>query len=133
MTMPMTMGNGTSMANPDVCLTPDPVLGTPVPVVYPNVASNSTAVPNYYTIMIDGSPQLNTASMNATTSGDEAGVYGGVTSGTIMGPCRPVSGSSVNYVGGMPVWLLTKTTTQNVNNASGITSVPSQNFITVLR
>jgi len=132
MTMAMTMGQGMSLATPDVCLTPAPP-APPIPTPYPNMGNNAMAVPAYFTIMINGMPQLNTGSMYAMSNGDEAGVNGGVTSGTIMGPGRPLMGSTVNFVGGMPIWLLTKQTLQNVNNAPGVTTVPSQNFVMVMR
>ncbi len=121
----MTMGPGMSTATPDVCLTPA-ALGAPVPIPYPNIGNNALVIPAYFTLLIQGMPELNTMGMYAMTSGDEPGVQGGVTSGTTMGTGRPVVGSMVNFLGGAPVWLMSKPTLQNLNNASGTTMAPSQ-------
>lgn len=129
MTMPMTMGPGMSMAVPDVCMTPP----FAIPAPFPNAAMNATAVPAYYTIMINMQPELNMGGMCATSSGDEGGSMGGVASGIFMGPCRPVMGSTCYYVGGMPSWLLTRPTLQNMTNSPGISQVPSQTCKQVLR
>ena len=124
-----TWGPGMSMAMPDVCMTPP--LAIPAP--FPNIASNALAIPAYYTIMINGMPELNTVSMYAITSGDEGGAFGGVGSGTIIGPGRPMMGSAACFVGGAPCWRLTAPTLQNLTNAPGTTIVPSQTVRLVLR
>lgn len=129
MTMPMTTGMGMSMAVPDVCMTP-PVA---IPAPFPNIAMNAMAVPGYFTIMINMMPELNTAGMYALSSGDEGGTMGGVASGVFMGPGRPIMGSTTYFVGGMPSWLLTRPTLQNLSNSPGISQVPSQTCKQVLR
>ena len=129
MTMPMTSGMGMSMAVPDVCMTPP--LAIPAP--FPNTAMNAMAVPAYYTIMINTQPELNMGGMCGMSSGDEGGTMGGVASGTVMGPCRPVVGSTCYFVGGMPSWLLTRPTLQNTTNSPGISTAPSQTVKQVMR
>ena len=127
--MAMTFGQGMSMAVPDVCKTPP----FAVPAPFPNLANNAMAIPSYYTIMIMGQPELNIGAMYAVTNGDEAGAMGGVASQTISGPGRPVIGSTIYFVGGLPSWRLTAPTMQNLSNAPGFTSVPSQTIKIVLR
>ena len=129
MTMPMTMGMGMSMAMPDVCKTPP----FAIPAPFPNISMNAMAVPAYYTIMINMMPELNLGGMCAASSGDEGGTMGGVVSQIIMGPCRPIMGSMCYFVGGMPLWLLTRPTLQNMMNSAGISMVPSQTCKQVMR
>lgn len=129
MTMPMTFGPGMSNATPDVCKTPP----FAIPAPYPNTAPNAMVVPGYFTVMIMGQPELNIVSQYPVTQGDQPGSMGGVVSSTIMGPGRPMMGSMVCFIGGSPTWLLTKPTLQNLTNAPGVSSVPSQTFKQVLR
>ena len=129
MTAVATWGAGMSMAMPDVCMTPP----FAIPAPFPNIANNVLAIPGYYTIMINGMPELNTASQYAITSGDEGGAFGGVASGTIVGPGRPMMGSAAYSVGGSPSWRLTAPTLHNLSNAPGTTIIPSQTIKFVLR
>ena len=122
-------GLGMSNAIPDVCMTPP--LGIPAP--FPNIGTNAMAIPGYFTIMINGMPELNVNSMYAMTNGDEAGTMGGVASGMIMGPGRCLLPSMAVFVGGAPVWRTTAMTIQNLSNAPGLTSVPGQTISQVLR
>lgn len=120
---------GMSIGTPDVCMTPP--LAIPAP--FPNIASNAMVVPTYFTVMINGMPELNIGAMHAITSGDEAGVMGGVASGMIIGTARPLMGSTTYFVGGMPSWRLTAPTLHNLANAPGVTSVPGQTVKIVIR
>ncbi len=129
MVMPMTFGMGMSNAVPDVCKTPP----FAIPAPFPNLGNNAMSVPGYFTIMINCMPELNMASMYAVTNGDEAGAMGGVVSGIIAGPGRPMMGSTCYFVGGMPSWRLTAPTIHNMMNAPGISAVPSQTVKMVLR
>ena len=124
-----TFGIGMSNGMPDVCMTPP--LAIPAP--FPNFGNNAMAQPGYYTIMINCMPELNVASMYLITNGDEAGTMGGVASGVIMGPGRCTQPSMAVFVGGVPVWRTTAMTIQNLSNAPGVTSVPSQTIYQVLR
>lgn len=125
---PQTLGAGSATAQVDVCKTPS--VG---PVPYPNVATNATAVPSQYRIMINGQPILNVASSNPTSSGDEAGVEGGVVSSMIKGPCMANKGSMCYMVGGTPAVRTLDPTTQNAANSMGSYMVPSQTLLTVMR
>jgi hypothetical protein len=77
--------NGMSTATmPDVCLTPAPP-GPPVPVPYPNIALNTDLTGGTTTVFADGGNMIAIqGSQLARSSGDEAGVSGGVTSGVNM-------------------------------------------------
>ena len=92
-----------SITMPDVCMTPPFAIPTP----FPNIANNALAIPGYYTIMINGMPELNTASQYAINFGDEAGALGEVASGTVVGPGRPMMGSAAYSVGGLRVGVAT--------------------------
>jgi hypothetical protein len=72
----------------DVCKTPAPP-GPPLPLPYLNAASPKQADPGTCTqkTKIGGQPALTKNSQIPMSSGDEAGVAGGVVSGTIKGPC----------------------------------------------
>ena len=127
--MTATFGPGMANAVPDVCMTPP--LAIPAP--FPNIGMNATVVPAYFTIMINGMPELNLGCMYAITNGDQGGSFGGVASGTIMGPARCVKGSMVVFIGGMPVVRLMDPTIQNLSNCPGFITVPSQTVRIVLR
>jgi len=120
--MPMTFGPGMSMGFPDVCKTPP----FAIPAPFPNMGQNVMAIPMYYTVMIMGQPELNIGAMYAISLGDEAGTFGGVVSQIFLGPGRPMLGSMLYTVGGMPSWRLTAPTLQNLTNCPGFSVVPSQ-------
>lgn len=121
--------SGMSMAVPDVCMTPP----FAIPIPYPNIATNAMVVPTYYTILINGMPELNITAMHAITNGDEAGAMGGVTCGMIIGQARPLMGSTTYFSGGVPSWRLTAPTLHNLTNAPGMTMVPGQVSKIVIR
>lgn len=128
MALVQTFATGGATAVPDVTMVPPFAIPTP----FPNMATNAMAIPAYFTIMIECKPELNIGSTVAVTSGDETGAMGGVASGTIVGPARPVKGSIKVFLAGMPVWRTTDPTMQNLTNAVGVTSIPSQVVKTVL-
>lgn len=68
-------GNKHVAAPPDVCKTPSP--GGPVPIPYPNIASDSDLAKGTKKIKIEGKPAANAGSNLSTSSGDEAGTAGG--------------------------------------------------------
>lgn len=67
---------------PDVCLTPTPV--GPVPLPYPNFSMEATDVPIAVRINVDGGTIGTLADMGTISMGDQAGLGGGVASGTDM-------------------------------------------------
>ena len=127
--MSMTFGTGMSMGMPDVCKSPP----FAIPIPLPNIANNGVVIPGYFTIMINGMPELNITSQHAVTNGDEAGAMGGVVSNMIVGMARPMQGSSYCFVGGSPIWRLMAPTMHNMSNAPGTTMVPGQTVKVVLR
>jgi hypothetical protein len=62
-------------APPDVCKTPSP--GGPVPIPYPNIATDSNITDGAETVKIEGNPAATVSSKISTSTGDEAGTAGG--------------------------------------------------------
>jgi len=70
--------NGKGIAPGDVCLTPPPPPGGPIPVPYVNVASAGDLTKGSSTVKIDGEPTaLEDSSECSTSTGDEPGQQGG--------------------------------------------------------
>ena len=78
-----------STVSPDVCLTP--TSHGPVPVPYSNTAQSIDLVNGSTTVFIQGNPAAVKGCLYSKSTGDEPGVVGGVTSGTIMGQAEFVS------------------------------------------
>jgi len=76
-------------AAPDVCKTPSPA--GPVPVPYPNIAQSSDLAMGTTTVNIEGQSVAVKDSCFAISTGDEAGVAGGVVSGIIKGQAKFVN------------------------------------------
>jgi hypothetical protein len=124
------MMGGTADAMPDTCKTPAPP-GPPVPVPYPNTAMMMMAIPPTCTkkVFVVSMPALTMQSKIAMTAGDEAGVAGGVVSGTIMGPAQFTMGSIKVNMEGQPVAYQTCPTGHNGTSANapvGVHASPSQ-------
>ncbi len=81
-------GGGTAIATPDTCKTPCPPDGSPKPIPYPNVANAIMANSTSKKVKCDKVPIMLSDSEIPTTSGDEAGVTGGVASGKIKGKAK---------------------------------------------
>ena len=126
---PQTSGIGGLSAMLDMCKTPP--LAVPAP--FPNMAMNAVVVPTYFTVMILGMPWLTVGATWTVSIGDEAGSMGGVVSQVISGPGRPVIGSVSHMVGGMPSFRTLDATLQNLANAPGTATIPSQTFVTIMR
>ncbi|OKP02257.1 DUF4150 domain-containing protein [Xenorhabdus eapokensis] len=124
-----TQGGGTDMAVPDVCLTPTVV--PPVPVPYPNTAQGTTGISNATNILFVGCPAHNLATTIPMTTGDNAGVNCGVTSGTVMGSARHVIGVNSVLIKSSPATRVSCSTMQNSTNAPGSRTVPSQNKVLI--
>lgn len=119
-------------AFPDVCKTPTPA--GPVPVPYPNIALTSDAVPNVLMQIIQGMPIHNLMTNSLFSSGNEAGVLGGVVSNVIKGPSQYLTGSTKVFASVMPITKMLSTTAQNgvPPNCVGMTITPSQLKVLVL-
>ena len=109
---------GMCIAFPDVCLTPMPVVGT-VPIPYPNLRNTGDTTSTSTTVKIKGKEIILESSEIPSSTGDEAGVSGGVMSGKTMGKVTFTTYSSKVRVEGKGVVRLGDTTQQNENNAVG--------------
>jgi hypothetical protein len=78
---------GTSMAFPDVCKTPAPP-APPVPIPYPNAGQASDTTGGPTSVTTDGQMPMVKGSKYMKSSGDEAGVAGGVMSSVNLGECE---------------------------------------------
>lgn len=121
---------GTALGTPDVCLTP--AVPAPVPIVYPNNASQALGTPAVNNVLFSSSPAHNLKTVVPTTSGDEPGVHGGVASGTVMGSSRHVTSVSAVLIGGAPATRMTGQTLQNSSNCQGTSLSPSQTKVLLL-
>lgn len=127
-----TQMGGIKFAFPDVCKTPSPV--GPIPIPYPNIATNMTSIPNVFNVFIGCAPAHNLATTGTISNGDNAGVLGGVASQIMMGPCREQMGSTNVFIGGMPATKMLSLTGQNgmAQNIPGINLAPSQVKVMIL-
>ena len=123
-----TQMGGMSLGFPDVCLTPIPSPAGPIPtpLPYPNIAMGRMGIPAVYVVLFGGAPAENLLTMSPMSSGNEAGVMGGVASGVFIGPDRYLMGSLKVVVGGMFATRMTSMTIQNSTNCPGISLVPAQ-------
>lgn len=130
----LTVGSGTCLGSPDVCLTPTPA--GPVPVPYPNIAVTANCPNAVLNILMESAPTINAVATIAMSNGNEAGSVGGVASHLIDGQCEFLMGSMTVMVDGTPLQRLTSTTGQNCMsksmNAPGTCLVPSQYCVLVL-
>jgi uncharacterized Zn-binding protein involved in type VI secretion len=108
---------GICLAVPDVCLTP--TAAGPVPVPYPNMGDLGQAVKVSTSVTIGGKAVILADSEIPTTTGDEAGSVGGVSSGMIKGKVTFTTSSTKVKVEGKGVVRLGDTTQQNNGNAVG--------------
>lgn len=122
---------GQDMGFPDVCLTPAPP-APPIPVPYPNIAMAPMAIPNVLNVMVMNAPAHNLSTRIPMTNGDNAGVLLGVTSGTVMGPSRHITGAITVLIAGKPATRLTSASLQNSTNCPGCRIVPSQTVVMIL-
>jgi hypothetical protein len=130
-----TNGAGMCFAFPDVCKTPSPA--GPVPIPYPNITQCATIKGS------TASSKVKICNMKAATvqtetslsSGDEAGVAGGVVSNTNMQGGKYLMGSlQVMIEGKMCAHLISMTGQNNASNNNippGMQVAPSQPQVTV--
>lgn len=79
---------GQSIVFPDVCKTPAPPAPSPVPIPYPNVGMSSDTTQGPNTVKTDGMMPMVKGAIYMRSSGDEAGVAGGVMSSVNMQQCE---------------------------------------------
>lgn len=78
---------GLSTVFPDVCKTPA-LPAPPVPIPYPNIGQSSDTTGGPTSVTTDGQMPMVKGAKYMKSSGDEAGVVGGVVSGVNMGECE---------------------------------------------
>ncbi|NLS75683.1 MAG: DUF4150 domain-containing protein [Chloroflexi bacterium] len=113
-----TTAGGICFAFPDVCLTPIPGGGS-APVPYPNIGQLSGATGVASTVLAGGNPVVTQDSTIPTTTGDEAGSLGGVTSGAFGQKVEFATFSGTVKAEGAGVVRMFDTTQQNNRNAVG--------------
>ena len=118
----------------DVCKTPAPP-APPVPMPYPNIAMCNQANPGTCTkkVKVNAQPAITKDTQIPMSSGDEAGVAGGVVSSMIKGPCSFKKFSNkVKFEGANAVYVLCNTGHNGASpNAVGMQTAPSQNKVLV--
>lgn len=126
----VTQMGGMALAFPDVCKT---IVGPAVvPIPYPNISTPSMMIPGTGTVktFTMAMPTAVMMSQHAMTSGDEAGVAGGVVSQAIKMPAGHLLGSTGVLFEARPVAYTPALTGHNgvgaLNAPPGATLVPSQ-------
>ncbi|MEM9194159.1 MAG: PAAR-like domain-containing protein [Myxococcota bacterium] len=126
---------GMAQGVPDVCKVPAPP-APPVPTPFPNIANLPMANPGTCTklVKIMNMPVVTVATQVPLSSGDEAGVAGGLVSGVNMNACTFKMGSIKLYIEGNAAITQLKTSGHNGSNANqpmGMVASPSQPLVKV--
>lgn len=124
---------GMALGVPDVCKVPTP--GGPVPTPFPNTAQFANATKTSTKVMLENKDAVVETSEIPNSNGDEAGVAGGVVSGTNMQKVAVRMGSSRVKAEGKGMAYSTTMTAHNGSNANmpaGTFTVPSQFKVLVM-
>ena len=105
-------GQAMCMGPLDVCKVPAPP-APPIPTPFPNIAQLNMAMDTTTTVLFENMPVLVEMSETPISSGDEAGVLGGVVSNVFIGPMVCKKGSSKVKAQGKGVMMLTGKTSHN--------------------
>lgn len=122
---------GSCAGSPDVCKTPAPP-APPVPIPYPNLSQVASATGQSTKVKIASAPALSVKAKMPMSSGDEAGVAGGVVSGMNMNQVLYKKGSMKVTVEGAALVHQTSITGHNGSNANmpaGQQVAPSQTVV----
>jgi hypothetical protein len=127
---------GNCMAVPDVCKVPAPP-APPIPTPFPNMAMANQAVPPTCSmkVMIENKFTVVLNAMIPMSSGDEAGVAGGLLSSMIKGPVSYKLGSFKVMAEGKGICTVGALTSQNGQgpaNVPGAQIAPSQAKVMIL-
>lgn len=119
---------------PDMCIVPVPSPGGPIPTPtpFPNLAMPMMGNPATMKVLIAGSPALTKSSKLSISSGDEAGVLGGVVSGSIDGQAEFITASMTVKLEGNPAVKLSDMTKMNSGNTIGAVVAPSQTIVMIM-
>jgi hypothetical protein len=129
-----TKGGGVAQGTPDTCKTPAPPSPSPVPIPYPNIGQLPAAQKTSTKVKFFSAEVATLKTEIPMSSGDEAGVAGGVVSGGNLQKITFKKGSSKVKVEGQPAAHLTSTTGHNGANANmpaGAQIAPSQTKVLV--
>ena len=130
----MTIGGGSSMAAPDVCLTPGVSAGAPGPLPYPSTAQCAQGSGSSK-VQIESSDAMRVGDKINMSAGDEAGNSpGGTVSGQFKGPCEVKMGCSKVRFEGKDAARHTSMLAHNGNSANmpaGTHTAPSQTKVKV--
>jgi hypothetical protein len=122
------------MAVPDVCKVPAPP-APPVPTPFPNQASLATATKTCAKVQIENMDVVVETSEIPNSSGDEAGVGGGVVSNTFAQKVVFRVGSTTVKAGGKGIVYQSALSAHNGSNPNmpaGLHSAPSQGKVSVM-
>jgi hypothetical protein len=119
---------GIDLGFPDVCLTPP----GPTPVLYFNIALGAMGIPRAYKVLFEYAVAHNLLTITPLSQGDDPGIAGGVASGLVKGPARPVTGAFSCLICGAAATRLTGIGVQNSTNCPGARLAPSQRKVLVL-
>ena len=92
---------GTVVTSPDVCQTQTGIAVVPIP--YVNTTRSADTTQGSATVTMDSNPVMLSSSVFSTSSGDEPGTIGGISSGVNKGKARFITTSSDVIVEGKPV------------------------------
>lgn len=130
----LTMGPGSDMCFPDVCLTYEGE--TVSSVSYSNTSETCTTSPAAYNVLVDCMPALNILSVGLISEGDEVGILLGIISHMISGETIYTLGCLTVMADGVPAQRLTSITGQNamgmLPNGVGVCISPSQETVLAL-
>lgn len=112
-------GGGMSLAFPDLCKTPVPILGV-IPIPYANIAQCSQAKGSTCSskVKIENKKTMTKKSEVSRTQGDEPGVQKGVVSSKHMDKCKRGAGFSKVKVEGAAIVSTLRPTTNNGGSAN---------------
>jgi hypothetical protein len=129
-----TKAGGDALGFPDTCKVPAPP-APPVPTPFPNIAMLNQANGATCALMVKimNQPAVHKSTMIPRTSGDEAGVAGGMVSGMNMGPAAFKMGVATVKIAGNDAINQLKQLGQNGSsaNAMGVLLSPSQTKVII--
>lgn len=121
---------GVNVCFPDICLTP-PVA---IPIPYPNISFGPTGFPPAFKIFWMCTPSHNIMTMPLFSIGDTPGVMGmGIVTHLLMSPTRHIIGAFTMLLMGLPATRMTTFNLQNTMNGPGMTLVPAQFRVLILK
>ncbi len=126
-----TASGGMTMGFPDTCQIPT-IIG-PIPIPFPNIAFPSSATPTVKKIKYSGAAAENMKSKAPTSLGDQAGLLGGLMSGTFGMTVETILPVFTIILDGMPATRMLGLTLHNNKNGPGVDLVPCQTKVMYMR